>query len=170
MSKKVPQLALDIIKEFEGFSPTPYLCQAGIRTIGYGTVLAKDIPDRMTPETAEKYLRERCQKDFEAILKLLRYTLSEEQYSALVSFVYNVGLNNFAKSTLLKKINERKIIEVPQQINRWRYVTDPVTKQKIVSMGLAYRRMAEALLFIHNDTKPLSEILKDAREYADKLK
>jgi len=163
MPIEVPTLALDLIAHFEGFSPVPYLCPAGIRTIGYGTTIHKDTPNRVTEEQARELMKKDAQDACNVVMFCVKPKLYTRQLAALTSFVYNVGAGNFERSMLLKKINGGNVIEIPQQINRWRYVN------KVPNRGLIYRRMVESSLYIHgNDDKPLGDIYREAREYADK--
>ena len=78
----------------------------------------------------------------EAVLRNVAVKLNENQFSALVSFVYNLGEGAFASSTLLKKLNRQKYLDVPEQILRWHRVGSRPYK------GLIRRRAAEAELFI----------------------
>jgi lysozyme len=85
----------------------------------------------------EVELEEYC----EYINDLVEVELNQNQFDALVSWVYNLGPSNLKSSTLLKVLNESDFDEVPRQIRRWNKASGEVLE------GLVRRREAEALLF-----------------------
>ena len=96
---------IEIIKKFEGCKLEAYLCPANRWTIGYGHTYAVKEGDKITQEQAEDFLK----KDLESTCKRLDYYLDEEnlklndnQFSALISFCYNLGIHSFQCSTLAK--------------------------------------------------------------------
>lgn len=109
---KVSKKCLDIIKEFEGFMAKPYICSGGKATIGYGSTFYKDgkkvtMKDKeITVAEAESLLEFQVNKFAEGVLKSVSKPLTQNQFDALVSFCYNVGLGNFRISTMRKLINE----------------------------------------------------------------
>jgi len=109
---KVSKNCLDIIKEFEGFMAKPYICSGGKATIGYGSTFYKDgkkvnMKDKeITVAEAESLLEFQVNKFAEGVLKAVSKPLTQNQFDALVSFCYNVGLGNFRISTMRKLINE----------------------------------------------------------------
>ncbi len=109
---KVSKNCLDIIKEFEGFMAKPYICSGGKATIGYGSTFYKDgkkvtLKDKeITVAEAESLLEFQVNKFAEGVLKSVIKPLTQNQFDALVSFCYNVGLGNFRISTMRKLINE----------------------------------------------------------------
>jgi lysozyme len=109
---KVSKNCLDIIKEFEGFMAKPYICSGGKATIGYGSTFYKDgkkvtMKDKeITVAEAEILLEFQVNKFAEGVLKAVSKPLTQNQFDALVSFCYNVGLGNFRISTMRKLINE----------------------------------------------------------------
>ena len=134
---------LALIKRFEGFSATEYLCSAGKRTIGYGHLLAdgENYPEGITEERAEELLRDDVAEAEDAVIRLVDVPLSPNQFDALVSFVFNVGSENFRRSTLLRRLNVGDYAAVPDQLMRWVYAG------RKLSAGLMRRREAEAELF-----------------------
>lgn len=108
---KISQRGLDLIKKFEGFSPVPYLCPAGVPTIGYGTTYYEEglpvtIVDKViTEEMAEDLLKKHVETYENGVNQGVKQTINQNQFDALVSFTYNVGVANFLRSTLLKKVN-----------------------------------------------------------------
>lgn len=91
-----------MIKGHEGFRTRAYRRPAGIWTIGYGHTRGVNSGDVITESQAEKFLRADLETAERAILEQ-KLTLSQNQFDALVSFVFNVGTGNFKRSTLLKK-------------------------------------------------------------------
>lgn len=139
--KLLPE-ALQLIKTYEGFSSEPYLCAGEVWTIGYGHT--QGVTSYMQPISAV-YAEELLRADIaevEAQLKpLLSQALSSKQYSALVSFVFNVGIGNFKRSTLRKKLNASDVDGAAREFERWVYAGGKRLK------GLEKRRKDERKLF-----------------------
>ncbi len=108
---KVSQNGINLIKKFEGFKSKPYLCAAGVATIGYGStyyengarVKLSDSP--ITEDWADQLLRNVLKQYELSVDVMTRDDISQNQFDALVSFAYNVGIQNFKTSTLLKRVN-----------------------------------------------------------------
>ena len=81
----------------------------------------------------------------------VKVVLTQNQFNALVSFIFNLGPMRFKKSTLLKKINAHDFAAVPFEFSRWVYATDPKTGGKVRLRGLARRRADEAEMFMRSD-------------------
>ena len=130
-----------LIKKFEGCELEAYQCSAGVWTIGYGHT--KDIVQGMTisKEQAEEMLVDELHEYENYINKYVTVALSQNQFDALVSWVYNLGPANLKASTLLKVLNQGKYEDVPAQIKRWNKAGGKVLE------GLIRRREAEACLF-----------------------
>lgn len=134
---------LALIKRFEGFSALEYTCVAGKRTIGYGHCLSPDenYPAGVTEEQAEELLRDDVADAEDAVIRLVEVPLTPNQFDALVSFVFNVGSENFRRSTLLRRLNDGDYDGVAKEFGKWIYANEkPVA-------GLMQRRKAEAELF-----------------------
>lgn len=109
---KISQKGLDLIKKFEGFSAKPYLCPAGVPTIGYGAtyytngtkVTMNDEP--ISEEWAEQLLSNMVRTYEKGVNSLVVPHISQNKFDALVSFAYNVGITNFRKSNLLRLLNK----------------------------------------------------------------
>jgi lysozyme len=130
-----------LVKEYEGLHLTPYLCPAKIWTIGYGHTRTVRSNMRLTTEQADQLLNDDLRIAERAITQLVKVPLSDNQFSALVSFVFNVGNANFEQSTLLKLLNRGWYEQVPAQLMRWNRASGEVLG------GLARRRAAEARLW-----------------------
>lgn len=148
-TEDINSLGLDLIKSFEALRLNSYKDQKGIWTIGYGTINIDGKPVTagmtITEEQATKYLMDYLNKTEKLINDTVKVDLNENQFSALVSFVYNVGDNGYKNSTLLKKINASDFVGAAEQFLVWNKVTINGVKQ--ISNGLTRRRKAEKELF-----------------------
>lgn len=127
--------AVALIKEFEGFRAKPYLCPAGVWTIGYGTVLrqsgrrlvgARDeaaaralYPTGIPEARAAAMLRAHVDGFLPALVDLVASDLTAGQWAALISWAYNVGLANVRRSTLLKRLRVGDLAAVPDELRKW---------------------------------------------------
>jgi len=111
-----------LIKRFEGFSATPYICPAGKNTIGYGHVIGagEDFSGPVSEEDAEKLLQDDVKVPEQAVNRLVTAQLNQNQFDALVSLIYNIGAAAFQNSTLLRLINTENPA-ASEQFDRWVY-------------------------------------------------
>jgi len=144
----INQAGLDIIKEFEGLRLTAYLCPNDVPTIGWGhtkTVLLKDVGFKSISELeAEKLLRKDVSEAEAAVFRAVNVPTTDNQFSALVSWTFNLGSGNLRRSTMLKRINENHLEVVPYEMKRWNR-----SGGKVLA-GLRRRRAAEATLFTNS--------------------
>lgn len=102
---------LDLIKEFESLKLKPYLCPAGVPTIGYGSTYYEDgapvtLNDKpITKKRAEELLINTLALYEKTVGTFVQSSINANQFDALVSFCYNVGVAALKASTLLKKVN-----------------------------------------------------------------
>ena len=135
--------ALNLIKEFEGFSPVAYICPAGYKTIGYGHVISSnDNFSSINENDAEELLSKDIGKAEDAVNRNIIVNLKQEQFDALVSFAFNVGAAALQRSTLRQKINRQEHEYVPKELMRWVYAGGNIMP------GLVRRRMAELELYV----------------------
>jgi lysozyme len=142
---KISKSGLVIIKQYEGFSANPYICPAGKITIGYGhTILTgeKFPSGGISDKIAESLLKQDVAIAERAINRLVIIKLLQNQFDALVSFVYNIGGKAFGKSTLLRLINENKQEMAAAEFSKWIFAGG------VVQNGLIRRRTEEKSLFI----------------------
>lgn len=151
---KISQKGLDFITEFEGFYPSAYKDQAGIWTIGIGTIKRPDgTPikkgDTCTREQAEMWLahevNEKCAY-FNQVLGKINLELKQCEYDALVSFFYNVGIGKCYQGTTMGDAIHSKDKKAMAEAF---LIYNKYTKFgiKLVSKGLDRRRKAEKELF-----------------------
>lgn len=139
---KTSKKGLELIMKHEGFRAEAYRCPGGVWTIGYGHTGA-EVKSGMktTEEEAKEWLRSDVQVA-EAVIGAERLSLTQQQFDALVSFVYNVGTGNFRNSTLLKKIREDpQAPGIREAFLQWKKA------KGVVLPGLVRRRQEEADLY-----------------------
>jgi len=135
------QKCIDLVKSFEGFKSEAYKCPAGVWTIGYGTTENVQPGDTVTEQQAEAMLLEDLMEASKAVDDLVDVQITQAQYDALTSFIYNVGREAFRNSTLLKLLNAGNYDGAAKQLPRWNKAGGQVLA------GLSRRRAAEAGLF-----------------------
>lgn len=139
--RSVNSAGLKLIQDFEGLRLSAYDDGVGVWTIGYGHTKGVRPGDRITKEQAEKYLFDDLEDAERAVARLAGVPLTDNQFSALASFVYNVGAGAFQTSTLLSRLNAGDYGSVPAQLKRWNRAGGRVLA------GLTRRREAEARLW-----------------------
>ena len=136
------QQGIDLIKKFEGCVLEAYKCPAGVWTIGYGTTQGVKPGMKITQYQAEAFLKRDIQP-LESTLNSMGVNFTQNQFDALISWMYNLGVGNFNTSTLKKKIIARASDEdICDQIIKW------VNSGGKPLLGLKRRRVEEANLFI----------------------
>jgi lysozyme len=140
--RHITQDGIDLIKRFEGFSSTVYICPAGYPTIGYGHLVRDHEKfETISQEDAEALLRIDVESAERAVLRLIKVPLTDGQFDALVSFTYNLGSGALQCSTLRRKVNRQAHSEVPAQLMRWVWAGGRKLN------GLIRRRAVEAKLY-----------------------
>jgi lysozyme len=142
--RNITQKGIDLIKRFEGFSDTVYICPAGYPTIGYGHLVRKDedFSGGIDESQAEELLRKDVATAERAVLRYIKVPLTDGQFDALVSFTYNLGAGALQRSTLRRKVNYEEHCAVPAEFMRWVWAGG----RKLA--GLVRRREAEAVLYM----------------------
>ena len=144
---EVNKAGRDLIKRFEGCKLRAYKCPAGLWTIGYGNTFYED---GTKVKQGDVIMQQRAEQLFDLIVDdfaqkvdaLIKSNVSENNFSALVSFTFNVGIGNFQRSTLLRKVNANpKDATIPAEMKKWVRANGEVLK------GLVRRREAEAKLY-----------------------
>ena len=148
---KISKNGINLIKHFEGCPMkdgmvVSYRCPANKPTIGFGSLKLIDgspVQDGMTitKDEAEDLLMHELNEYEGYINDMVTAPLKQNEFDALVSWVFNLGPTNLSNSTLLKKLNAKDWQDVPNQIKRWNKVNG------VPNDGLIKRRNAEAALF-----------------------
>lgn len=144
---KLSKAGADFIRQHEGVRLKAYKPVEGEKgghyTIGYGhygSDVTKDM--RITLSEAERMFDNDIQKYVVAVNKALQVVTNQNQFDALVSLCYNIGISAFTNSTLVKKINKGDYIGASKEFARWNKVN------KKVITGLVRRRADEYKLFL----------------------
>jgi lysozyme len=153
---RIDQAGIDFIKESEDVKPFVYLDVAGLPTIGAGHLLTRDeltsgkimidghaykYHDGLSDSIIDRLLMRDLHIAELAVKTGVKVDLNQHQYNALVSFVFNVGIGAFKKSTLLKRLNAGAYAQVPEQMRRWIFSAGQQIK------GLKNRREKEIELW-----------------------
>lgn len=146
--KEISANGIDLIKSFEGFSASTYLCPANVATIGYGSTVYADgthvtLKDKPISEEEARYLLCKQVNDYygQAVNRYVQVEINQNQFDALCSFAYNLGVGSLKSSTLLRKLNLGEYASASNQFLRWNRAGGKVLK------GLVRRRKAEKDLF-----------------------
>lgn len=144
---KLNKAGKDLIKSFEGLRLSAYRCSANKETIGYGNTFYEDgspvkMGDIITKERADLLFELIANSFAERVRKEVKTILTDNQFSALVSLAYNIGIGNLQKSTLLRKVNfNPNDPSIRAEFMRWNRAGGKVLA------GLTRRREAEAKLY-----------------------
>lgn len=144
----VNDATIALIKKWEGFRSTSYLCPAGVWTIGYGTTAAAGvgiIPKKgmtISEYDATVYLKKGVEKFASDVSLMIKVPVNENQFGACVSLAYNIGPAAFKKSTLLRKLNAGDYSGAADQFKVWNKAGGRVLN------GLSARRSDERALFL----------------------
>lgn len=144
---KASQRGIDLIKVFEKFEPLPYHDAVGILTIGYGHVIqpGEVFPvDGLTEQGASDLLRADLERREHRMNQLVTVPLSQEQWDALCSWTFNLGVGSLEKSTMLARINEGRFEEAATEMRKWVHAG---IAGKVLP-GLVARREKEAEVFL----------------------
>lgn len=138
-----------LIKRWESFRAKPYICPAGVPTIGYGTTIypngvrVKMSDKSITEAVATTYLLAYIEKNiYPGLNAALKVKLNDNRYSALCSLIYNIGIGAFRRSTLLKVVNAAPGVHgIRDEFAKWNKAGGKVMT------GLVSRRKSEADLY-----------------------
>ena len=147
---------LELLEQWEGFKPNVYKDSAGLPTIGVGHLLTKSelssgkiaingLPVQYSNGLTDQQVLDLLSQDVkpaeQAVTNNVKVPLNQNQFDALVSFTFNVGVGAFTSSTLLKVLNQQQYTEVPTQLLRWTRAGGQVVQ------GLVNRRQNEINLW-----------------------
>lgn len=143
---KVSRAGVELIKSFEGLRQTASQLPDGRWTMGYGHTFSAREGAKVTPDDAESLLRFDLLPVVDAVNNLVMVPLNQNQFDALVSFCFNIGVENFAQSSVVKRINEGRLSEAAVAMDSWR--SAEYNGQTYVLAPLIRRRAAEKSLFL----------------------
>ncbi len=140
--RRIDAESLALIKRWEGLRLSAYQCAAGVWTIGYGHTAGVKPGDTITEDEALRLLLADLRAAEETVERLVHVPLTDNRFGALTSFVFNVGQDAFARSTLLRKLNAGDYEAVSGELARWTRAGGRVVQ------GLVNRRAAESGLWV----------------------
>jgi GH24 family phage-related lysozyme (muramidase) len=163
--KLVSKQCLDFIKSFEGFYSTPYKDLAGVKTLGYG-MTGREIQglNYVTEPQARQMLENILNNNYAAPIKAnldsKGITLNQNQFDALVSFAYNIGVNGLMNSALYKNIcaGVRDPCTITANFTAWSKVGGQVVP------GLLRRRQAEATMFFGSGNQQPDVLIENVKD------
>lgn len=146
------QAGYELLKRSEGFRGRVYMDIAGVPTIGYGHRLLHpdSFPDGISEADAEDILISDVSHAINAVQRLVKVSLTQGQFDALVDFVFNLGEGRLASSTLLKKLNAGYYSQIPQELEKWDHAACTEVP------ALKVRREAEAAMW-RGDNGPATQ-------------
>lgn len=130
-----------LTEQFEGLQLTPYKDVAGVWTDGYGNTHGVVPGVSITPEKAQADLASNIEGAEFVVNRVVTVPLTQNQFDALVDFVFNLGSGNFQSSTLLRLLNGGNYSGASQEFPKWNHAGGVVVE------GLTRRRLAEQALF-----------------------
>lgn len=133
---------MNLTKQFEGLRLSAYADQVGVWTIGYGhTGQGVHAGLTITQDLAEAFLASDVAGAVAGVNRLVASAINQNQFDALVDFVFNLGCASLASSTLLRFVNSGDFADATGQFQLWDHAGG------VVVPGLLQRRQAEANLF-----------------------
>jgi lysozyme len=153
---QMSQHGLELLQQWEGFKLNVYKDSAGLATIGVGHLITKpelasgeiviggvSVPyaGGLTDQQVLDLLSQDVEPAEQAVNNGVKVPLNQNQFDALVSFTFNVGVGAFQSSTLLKVLNQQQYDQVPEQLLRWTRAGGKVVQ------GLVNRRQNEINLW-----------------------
>lgn len=138
---KTSSTGLKLIKTYEGFRAKAYYDAVGVVTIGYGTTKNVKMGQTISEAQAEMFLAADVAYFESKVSEMVKVKLTQNQFDALVSWMYNLGETNFRNSTMLKVLNQGRYDLIPDQMMRWNKAGGKVLA------GLTRRRNSEGVLF-----------------------
>lgn len=152
---------IELIKAFESFFPHAYRDPVGVWTIGWGHTDGVEEGDVINEEEGETYLKTDLRETERYLKHYVQVPLTQHQFDALVSLVFNMGIGNFVKSDVYKFLNRGNYAEACKQFSRYVNGTHRDTGETEEFPGLVRRRAAEMALWnlpdhVASDKSPVS--------------
>ncbi len=134
--------AYALIREFEGLKCEAYQCSAKVWTIGYGHTRGVRKGQRCDLRQAEQWLKEDVEEAERGVRSLFKWPLTQNQFDALVSFVFNLGAMQISGTGIQSLINSGDMAAAAERLLKWNIADNKVSE------GLTRRRRAERELFL----------------------
>lgn len=150
---KISEAGIDLIKRFEGLELESYQDIAGVWTIGYGHTETAGPNQKINEREAEELLRRDLGPRERAVEQLVSVSLNQNEFDALVSFVFNVGAGAFKTSTARKRLNRNDRFGAGEALTWWNKATVSGVLREV--RGLTRRRAAERALFLTPVNPPI---------------
>lgn len=151
---KASSNGIGMIKRFEGLVLEAYQDIAGIWTIGYGHTGPDVQPGmKISEHDAEELLKQDLRPAEDDVKRLVRVPLNQNEFDALISFVYNVGAGGFGKSTARRRLNSGDRVGAAEALTWWNKATVAGVLREVT--GLTRRRAAERALFLEPINPPI---------------
>ncbi len=144
MTRVINEEGEDIVRRYEGCRLDPYEDAEGYQTVGFGHRITKQdgIRSSITLQQAEDLLDYDLGVAEDAVTAMTSVTLNDNQFSALVSFVFNLGQSRFRYSTLRALVNRSAFLDAADEFPKWRHAGGRELA------GLKARRAEERALFL----------------------
>lgn len=140
---RISEAGVELVKRWESFAPEIYICPSGEPTIGYGHVVKRgETFSSITEGEATVLLMQDMEWVEETLAETVKVDLSQGQWDALASFVFNIGETQWRRSTLLKKLNKQLFEEAANEFDKWNKADG------VVLQGLVNRRKKEKEMFL----------------------
>jgi lysozyme len=143
---QVSRAAVDLIKRFEGYRSKAAQLPDGRWTIGYGHTLTAREGAQVSEQDAEALLLYDLISVAHAVNEQTFTPLTQNQFDALCAFAFNIGLDNFKRSSVLRRVNEGSLLQAACAMEMWRKAD--FEGERIVVDALVRRRSAEKTLFL----------------------
>lgn len=143
---QISRAAIDLIKRFEGYRPKAARLPDGRWTIGYGHTLTAREGAEVSEKDAEALLLYDLISVAHTVNELTYTPLNQNQFDALCCFAFNIGLENFRRSAVLRRLNEGQLLQAACGMELWRKAD--FEGERIVIDALVRRRAAEKTLFL----------------------
>ncbi len=151
---KTSARGIELIKQFEGLELEAYQDIAGVWTIGYGHTGPDVEPGmRISERQAEALLRDDLKSRERAVDSLTSVNLNQNEFDALVSFIYNVGIDAYRRSTARRRLNRNNRLGAADALAWWNKATVGGVLREVA--GLTRRRAAERALFLTPTNPPI---------------
>lgn len=157
--------AVLLIAQSEGLSLKAYKCPAGVWTIGWGETDNVKPGDVCTKEQADRWLLEDLTDRVKNLREMTTEWANANQMGAFASLAYNIGLDGFQKSTVLRKHNEGDFLAASRAFGLWNKAKNPNTGKLEEFPGLTARRARESALYLEPDNdqdawRPMPQVVK----------